>query len=206
MALQKPWWIFFFFNCCSDFSNVVAFLSLVLGMYLKAAKWCLVSPLFTFIILFLTLILEQNVVYRRIPHSYPFWIWLPPAAVLSSSYTATATSCTEVNDASFPTAISHFCSQWNSIFFTVWQCIWPHLLLRIAWLLSHREWHDMVANLKEPFFKNFFQGENCILQLLPNWKCIWQKNCCKNSCYRRTALSREVPIAVDAFKWKKDIP
>lgn len=201
MALQKSWRIFFFLNCCSDFSNVVAFLSLVLSMYLKAAEWCLVSHLFTFIILFLTLILEQNV-YRRIPHRVTPSGYDCPLLLCS----AAATSCTEVNDASLPTALSHFCSQWNSIFFTVWQGIWPHLSLRIAWLLSHREWHDMVANLKEPFFKNFFQGENCILQLLPNWKCIWQKNCCKNSCYRRTALSREVPITVDAFKWKRDIP
>lgn len=116
------------------------------------------------------------------------------------------TRCTEINDAFLTTVSFHICSQWNSIFFTIWQCIWPHLSLRVTWLLSHREWHDMVANFKEPFFKNFFRGENCILQPIPKWKCIWQKNTCENSCYHRIALSREVPIMVDAFRQKRDIP
>lgn len=110
--------------------------------------------------------------------------------------------CTEVNDAFLTTVISHIFSWWNSIFFTIWWCTWPHLSPRVAWLPSLREWHDSVSNLKEPFFKNFFQGENCILQPLLNCKHIWQKNTCKNSCYHRIALFRKAAIMVDAFRQK----
>lgn len=84
------------------------------------------------------LILEHNVLSQGIP----LWITLfrfDCHLLLCSVELKMQALC---DDAFLTTVISHICSQWNSVFFTIWQCIWPHLLRRVAWFLSHR--NDMI--------------------------------------------------------------